>query len=188
MVSAPFRIMVVCTANICRSVMAEYFLRRAIEARGLTDIEVSSCGLMYDDEPASDAVLAILAERGIDASAHRSRKFTPELLDGADLVVAMERRHARELAVAAEGASSRVHTLGALVDWLAEHEAPADTPAERVARFAAQRRSSDLLGSGADEVPDPHGRSKRVHRKSADRIEALCDALLDGLYGPSSEG
>jgi len=57
-----------------------------------------------------------------------------------------------------------------------------------VARFARERDASDLLGSGPDEVEDPHGRSKRVHRKAADRIEALAIGLLDGLYRPVDAG
>jgi low molecular weight protein-tyrosine phosphatase len=183
MSDSPFRILVVCTANICRSVMAERMLRQQATARGL-DLEVTSCGLLFDDEPASDTVIAVLDERDLDARDHRSRKFDPSMLDDLDLVLTMERRHARELAVALDGASARVHTFGAFVSWLAA-TADAQTemsPAARVAEFAATRRASDLLGNGSDEVDDPHGRSKRVHRKTADRIEDICVGLLDGLF------
>lgn len=179
---AQFRILVVCTANICRSVMAEHFLRRDAATLGLPGVEIASCGLLFDGEPASTTVVEVLAERDLDAREHRSRKFTPEFLTGVDLVVTMERLHARELAVALEGASSRVHTLGSIVDWLKTTEGITGSPAERVAAFAAGRRPSDLLGSGPDEVPDPHGRSKRVHRKAADRLDGMCRALLEGLY------
>lgn len=179
----PYRILVVCTANICRSVMAERFLRRDGEARGLDHVEISSCGFRFDDQPASEMVLAVLGERELDASDHRSRKFSPEVLANADLVVAMERSHVRDLAVAVEGASPRIHTLGAVVEWLRTEVPVAGSPADRVAAFAEGRRSADVLGSGPDEIEDPHGRSKRVHRKSADRIEDLCSGLLDGLFG-----
>lgn len=188
--SSPFRILVVCTANICRSVMAERMLQREIEARGL-DVEISSCGLMFDGAPASDTVLAVLAERDIDAHDHRSHKFTPALLDGVDLVVTMERRHARELAVAVEGASPRIHTLGALVEWLGSpaamtgvggEDASEPTPTAQIATCAAGRPPSALLGGGPDEVDDPHGQSKRVHRKAADRIDGLCRGLIAGLF------
>lgn len=182
--TAPFRILTVCTANICRSVMAEHFLRREIEARGLGAVVVGSCGMLFDDEPASDTVLAVLSERDIDASGHRSRQYRADMVSDADLIVTMERKHARELAVSVVGASPRIHTLGGLVAWLGAADDLTGSAAERVARGAAARDSSALLGSGADEVGDPHGRSKRVHRKAADRIEALSIGLLDGLYGP----
>lgn len=178
----PFRLLVVCTANICRSVMAERVLRREVGARGL-DVEVSSCGILFDGEPASDTVIAVLGERGIDARDHASRRFQPEMLRDVDLVVTMERMHARELAVTLEGASPRIHTLGSIVAWLGEQEPDGRSPSELVAAFAAERRSSDLLGSGTDEVEDPHGRSKRIHRKTADRLERLTAGLLDGLFG-----
>lgn len=185
---APFRILVVCTANICRSVMAERFLIRAIAARGVRGATVGSCGLLFDDEPASDPVIAVLDEMGIDARDHRSRKCTPEILADADLVVTMERRHARELAVSLDGVSPRIHTLGGLVDGLAGLEDASGTPAERVGRVSAGREASALLGSGPDEVADPHGRPTRVHRKAAARLEELANALLDGLYGPGDAG
>ncbi|MDW3217853.1 MAG: hypothetical protein R8F63_04505 [Acidimicrobiales bacterium] len=178
----PFRLLVVCTANICRSVMAERLLRRAVAERGLA-VEVSSCGLLFDGEPASDTVIAVLDERGIDARDHRSRRFTPALLADIDLVVTMERMHARELAVALDGASPRIHTLGSIVAWLDQQEADDRSPADLVAAFAAERKSSDLLGGGPDEVDDPHGRSKRVHRRTAERLEQLTGSLVDGLFG-----
>ncbi|MEQ8840726.1 MAG: hypothetical protein RIB98_07070 [Acidimicrobiales bacterium] len=179
----PFRILVVCTANICRSVMAERFLVRDVEQRGLAGVAVSSCGLLFDGEPASDTVLSVLAESSLDAADHRSRVVTPELVNGADLIVTMERAHAREITMATEGDSTNIHTLGALVDWLRTQEELDGSPDRRVRAFAEQRRPSDLLGSGTDEVEDPHGRSKRLHRKAAARIEDLCTGLLDGLYG-----
>ena len=179
----PFRILVVCTANICRSVMAERMLRREVAARDL-DIEVTSCGILFDGEPPPEKVLAVLDDRGIDARDHRSRKFTPSMLYGVDLVVTMERMHARELAVTIDGSSSRIHTLGALVEWLSSTDELPATPADRVAACAAQLRPGDLLGTGPDEVGDPHGRSNRLHRQAADRIDALCRGLLDGLMGP----
>ena len=189
MTDTPFHILVVCTANICRSVMAETMLRAIAEERELP-LTVSSCGMLFDGEPASERVLAVLDERELDAHEHRSRKFTPAMMDDVDLAVTMERGHARELALQLEGASPRIHTLGAIVPWLEEarlEEARLATaqPRDRVAAFAEGRRPSDLLGSGREEIADPHGRSKRVHRKTADRLDDLTKRLVDGLFGPA---
>ena len=135
MTSDPFRILVVCTANICRSVMAETMVRAVVEERALA-VEVSSCGMLFDGEPASDRVIAVLGERELDASAHRSRKFSPAMINGVDLAVTMERAHARELALQLEGASPRIHTLGSIVAWLDEHPSEGEGPRDRVAAFA----------------------------------------------------
>lgn len=178
----PFRILVMCTANICRSVMTERFLRRDIEDRALS-ATVGSCGLLTDGEPASATVVGVLADRGIDAGDHRSRRVDAALVAAHDLVVTMERRHARELTLANEGVSPRVHTLGALVRALGEEEARVGAPAERILRVAERRPAIALLGSGDDEIDDPHGRSARLHRRTADRLEELGAGLLDGLFG-----
>lgn len=182
----PFRILVVCTANICRSVMGELMIRRA--AAPEVDVEVWSCGFLFDDEPASDAVIAVLDERDLDARDHRSRKFAPSMLDDIDLVVTMERAHARELTVAVEGAFDRIHTLGALVAGLraVAQEDLKSSPAMQIAEIASARSTSELLGNGPDEVEDPHGKSKRVHRKTADRIENLSYGLIDALFPSDS--
>lgn len=183
MSAPPFRILVVCTANICRSVMGELMIRRSAAQREL-DVEVSSCGFLFDDEPPSDTVIAVLDERGFDVRDHRSRKFTPAMLDQIDVVVTMERAHARELTVALNGSSDRIHTFGALVSGL-RATAPHDvgrSPMERIVEIASARPVSELLGTGPDEVPDPHGRSKRLHRRAADRIEDLSHGLIDGLF------
>lgn len=178
----PFRILVMCTANICRSVMAERFLRRHAES-GALPVAVGSCGMLTAGEPASAAVVGVLAERGLDATDHRSRRVDPDLVAAHDLVVTMERRHARELTLANEGVSPRVHTLAGLVQALDGAQARVGTPAERVARVAERRSAAALLGSGEDEIDDPHGRSLRLHRRTADRLEGLCAGLLGGLFG-----
>ena len=50
------RVLVVCTANICRSVMAETFLRLEGEERGVP-IEVSSSGFLTNGDVASDVLI-----------------------------------------------------------------------------------------------------------------------------------
>lgn len=185
----PFRLLVVCTANICRSVMAEQFLRREADERDLP-VEISSCGLLFDGEPASDKVAAVMAERDLDVAGHASRRATPELLAGHDLIVTMERAQARELAMMAGDAAVGIHTLGSVVEWFAapDRDGLPAAPRARLAAFAEGRRARDLLGVGPEEVADPHGRSKRVHRRTADRLEGLCIGLLDGLFGPAETG
>jgi low molecular weight protein-tyrosine phosphatase len=169
--------------------MAEYMVRREIERRGL-DVEISSCGLLLEGRSASDMVIAVLEEHDLDAKGHRSRKFVPAMLADADLVVTMERMHARELAMTTDDAVAKIHTLGGLVAWIGspDGQGVAGSAAERVAGCAAARHASDLIGNGVDEVEDPHGRSKRMHRRTADRIDELGRGLVDGLFEHRSDG
>jgi glycine hydroxymethyltransferase len=75
------RVLFICTGNVCRSPMAEGFLREmAREANA--DIEVGSAGLgaMDDMTPSRNSVIA-MREEGIDISRQLSRQLTPEMVE-----------------------------------------------------------------------------------------------------------
>jgi protein-tyrosine-phosphatase len=193
----PLVILVVCTANIERSPMGEAFLRhRAGEAA--LPIEVSSAGFLFDGEPAADDAVAVMADLGFDLSGHRSRIVRPEMVREADLIVTMERSHARSLVLDVPDVADRVHTLGAAVAGFASIVRSEDSGAgggwragagsvaldsirDRVVRLGEQRPASALLGSGADEVDDPHGRRRRHHRRTARRLDQLMTDLISAL-------
>ncbi|HVW34635.1 MAG TPA: low molecular weight protein arginine phosphatase, partial [Acidimicrobiia bacterium] len=81
-----------CTGNTCRSPMAAALLGRRLEDAGVK-ATVSSAGLLFDGRPATDHGVAVLAERGLDTSGHRSRKLRPDHLSEVDLVIGMGRSH-----------------------------------------------------------------------------------------------
>ena len=82
----PRRVLVVCTANLCRSTMAERLIRARLEAEGLSDrVVVLSAGTWAREGLASPPhVVAVLAERGLDASDHRSQEVKSEVVEQAD--------------------------------------------------------------------------------------------------------
>ncbi len=90
-------------------------------------VEVASAGTAaWEGQPASAGAREVAAKAGLDLSAHRSRRATPELLRSADLILVMEREHAR--AVEALGAEAgRVHLLS---EWPepGEPELPVSDP------------------------------------------------------------
>jgi protein-tyrosine-phosphatase len=98
----------ICIFNINRSVIAEHFFRRLLQRKSLPRgdaIIVSSAGFMGKNvedwfvrnsipipEPLfgrspSDLIQALLLERGIDVSLHRSRSINAELLDTAHTLI-----------------------------------------------------------------------------------------------------
>jgi len=184
MTDQPFRLLVVCTANICRSPMLEAMTTRLALIRDLP-MTVSSAGFMFDDEPASPTVRAVMTEREFDLGDHRSRIVSPTIVDKSDLVLTMERGHARELVLANPAATAKIHTAAGFAASVSALQPAADhseSPIEIVARVAAGRPSSDLLGVGADEIADPHGRHRRVHRDTADQLERIAVEVVTGLF------
>lgn len=106
-----YRILTVCTGNICRSPMAEYALRQALEQEGLDgSVEVTSVGTTGWEAGSriDPRAGALLEHHGIDASAHRARQMTPELLHEADLVLALDHDHVEPVRRAAGGAQPRM--------------------------------------------------------------------------------
>lgn len=181
-VDRPLRVLVVCTANICRSPAAAAYLRAHAAERGLA-IEVASAGFLYQDEPASETMAKVMVERGFDLSEHRSRIIDCAMVERADLVVTMERRQGRELASRCGPAG--VFTLRGAIRALAMVDPALGEPLGRLEAAEAGRLPGDLLGAGDDEVPDPFGKSMRVNRRAADDLAALTAELLELLVPPA---
>lgn len=102
----------VCTGNTCRSPLAEGIARRLIAERSLSDVVVSSAGTSaWPDSPASDGSLLVALEHGLDIGEHRARQLSPELVAGADIILAMGPHHLER--AEALGGSGRSHMLTA---------------------------------------------------------------------------
>lgn len=93
--SRPYRVLVVCTGNTCRSAMAQALLQRMLDEAGVA-AEVRSAGTSaVDGAPAHPHAREVAAERGLDLSRHASRLLTEDLMRWADTVLCMTRAHAR---------------------------------------------------------------------------------------------
>lgn len=97
----PYRVMTVCTGNICRSPMAEIVLRDRFEAAGLGDVVVVDSSGVSDEEhghPVDRRARAVLVAHGYPAGdGHRARQVRRTDLPARDLVLAMTASHARAL-------------------------------------------------------------------------------------------
>lgn len=90
-----FRVLVICSGNICRSPIAEHVLRAAVAEAGLADrVVVASAGTgdWHVGSAADRRAVAVLRAAGL-TSDHGARMMTAEDLDAADLVLAADRGH-----------------------------------------------------------------------------------------------
>lgn len=92
--SNPFRIITVCTGNICRSPMAEFMLAAAAADAGL-DVAVDSAGTSAWEigNPIDPRAKDELARHGIAATGHTARKFNPSWFADRDLILALDTDH-----------------------------------------------------------------------------------------------
>lgn len=91
-------ILIVCTANICRSPVGEVVLRDRLHKQGLTDWVVASAGTWAEpDRSAAAFSRQLVAAQGLDLESHRSRMVSEQDLAAADLVLVMESGHAEAL-------------------------------------------------------------------------------------------
>lgn len=89
-----FQILFVCSGNICRSPMAEGYLRYKIPSKYKTMVRIQSAGTLgIEKAPASLAAADIMRESNVDISNHVSQGINYNLVENSDLILTMEMEH-----------------------------------------------------------------------------------------------
>ncbi|HEX7539454.1 MAG TPA: hypothetical protein VF358_04045 [Syntrophales bacterium] len=146
------RILFVCSGNLCRSFMAERIFRKQLKKQDLHHVQAVSAGLLDLGGAGADPhAVAILREKGIDGSRHRSRTLSAEMVAGADLVLVMEEAQLDEVLRRHPDGEGKVRLL----------------------------KSYSLQGGGADpDIRDPHGLSPYHYRTCFAEIYFSMEGLL----------
>ncbi len=144
-------ILIVCTANICRSPVGEALLRKRLAERGLDDWTVSSAGTWAQwQRGASQFSVDVMAERGIDISNHRARMIDESLLAEADLVLCMETGHVEALRIEFPAYANKIFLLSETVGKRYSVHDPFGEPLEMYQRMAAEL--SELIDAGLERI------------------------------------
>lgn len=154
------RVLFVCTGNTCRSPMAEGIMRKLAAERGL-EVEVRSAGVAASPGvPMSRHAEAVLRDKGI-ADRISSTPLHPELVEWADLILALTEGHKRHIRSSFPKAMDKVYTLKEYVG----------------------DAKDDGLGMlmGAYDISDPYGGSREDYDRTAAEIAAALDKLLNKL-------
>ncbi|HWL16257.1 MAG TPA: low molecular weight protein arginine phosphatase [Opitutus sp.] len=151
----PDTLLVVCTANICRSPMAAGLLQHALAAQPepLRSLRVESAGVAARrGERVSENSVIALRKVGIDISRHVSQPLTQELLNRSAAVLCMTESHRSMIELQANPAPSHLYLFREFLP----------PPADR-------------------EIVDPFGGPLRIYELCRDEMVEAIPGLVEAL-------
>lgn len=149
-------IIVVCTANICRSPVGEAVLRQRLEAYEIAagvgaSWQVSSAGTWAEyGQAASTYSVELMAEQGLDISKHGSQPVDRALVDSADLLLCMETSHAEALRLEFPSQAYKIHLLSEMAGQVYSISDPYGGPRTEYQRMVSE--VSDLIDAGLPRI------------------------------------
>ena len=148
-------ILVVCTANICRSPMAAGLLRHALagQPEPLRSLKVISAGVAapHGERVSEDSVVA-LRKVGIDFPHHTSHPLTQDMLNEPAGVICMTESHRAMIQLQAEPPPKHIYLFR---------------------EFMPQK--------GDKEIPDPFGGPLKLYELARDEMVEAIPSLLEFL-------
>ncbi|TDQ58356.1 protein-tyrosine-phosphatase [Actinomycetospora succinea] len=189
-----FRLLFVCTGNICRSPFARFHARALLEMRlgprwaSWFDVASGGTGAVVGAEmhPLSRAQLGPLAGHP-DVAAFRARQLPARDVELADLVLTVSRSHRSavlELEPRALRSTFTMREFARLLEGVDHAALPAD-PRERahalVAAALAERGQGAPVEAEDDAIPDPVQGEVDAHVEAAQKMHAAIRPLVDAI-------
>ncbi|MER5326618.1 hypothetical protein [Streptosporangium roseum] len=169
-----FRILYVCTGNLCRSPLAERLTRSVLGP--CPALQVISAGTRAEPgRQMAERARHVLVRLGGDPGGFVSRSLTSELLAAADLVLTATTEHRAESVAGHPPAAARAFTIAEF--GILARAVPAaavvchDDPVRRARALVTEVRAlRGLVRVDRPDIPDPYGRSRRAHRAAGRAI------------------
>ena len=190
--AGPYRVVMVCTGNICRSAMAEVVLRDRLAAAGIPDsgpggVTVTSAGVSDEERgnPIDSRARRVLTEAGYGVGAddvsratgsaiasHTAHRVTDAEITEADLLLAMTDSHWNVLQRRAAG-------LGVEPDRIRMYRELDPASAQQAEAVTAGGSSRSVLN-----VPDPWYGTMADFLDTLEVVERVSDELTEQLAAP----
>jgi len=183
-----FNVLVVCTANHCRSPMAAQFLRSAAQGRfGAGHWVIQSAGTDVDaGRPLHQFAEAVLVERSSFFPGHGAVALTRESILAADLILTAAREHRARVVTMAPAAVGRSFTILQFARLVNQVPTITSSDAEELGRVLVveakfARGTLQPIPPDEDDLPDPMGRPLPAFRECADRLQDAVGRILRPL-------
>jgi protein-tyrosine phosphatase len=185
-----FRVLHVCTGNICRSPMAERLMLAELAARfgpQAGEVEVHGAGTYggHEGHPMNPPAAAVLGELGVDASGFTATWLREPAVAQADLVLTATADHRSQVLALDPRALRRTFTLrelARLAAYVEPEELPPGGPATRLAALVTT--AGGLRGvhpahpRTVDDIGDPYGGPMEEFRETAAQIQQAIRQIL----------
>ncbi len=174
------KILIVCTGNICRSPMAEAFLRVKLNDAGL-DFDISSAGILNQDRKPPQKAIEVMRTFGLDISDHSSRLLETIDIEEFDLIFGMAKEHVRDIAVLAKNKLKHTFTIKEFVQR-ASNVGPkriTESMDDWLSLVVQGRRSEELLGADLEmDVVDPFDKGGDAFRDVAAELDKITSQVV----------
>jgi protein-tyrosine phosphatase len=180
-----FEVLVVCTANQCRSPMAEFLLKEKLTSLGIRWTVRSAGTQAVPGAAVHPLIVEVVAERGLQMLQHPARPLVASEVESADLVLTATVAHRQAVVAANVAALNKTFTLRqfARLCSVVELESPDRAmlgydllTGARVARSRFQPPRP-----GEDDIVDPMGGRIRQFRLCRDGVVAAIDDITRPL-------
>ncbi len=188
-----FRVLHVCTGNICRSPMAELIMRAELdasygEASKRVALEGAGTYIGHAGEGINPGAAQALKALGVSSTHFRASGLSERSVAAADLVLCATSRHVSHVLRLVPEAESRTLTLlqaAAVASVAAQELVGVTDPAARLAEVRRLASSGPILRDDAMDIDDPYGLSADVYGATALQIQ---DAVRRLVGPPAGRG